>query len=130
MWKTWPFVWWRSRGSKRYRTLVVLAVETVWLFERKGSSIYGRVYYRCVFDGTVLIVPKWIQSYCNAHTREEFIVTYGHWISAARELLEAETGVRALAWSTRPGRRRHRRGRASRRTADDVFPETAVARGF
>ena len=23
-----------------------LAVETVWLFERKGSSIYGRVYYR------------------------------------------------------------------------------------
>ena len=72
-----------------------LAVETVWLFERKGSSIFGRVYYRCVFDTTVLSVPKWIQSYCNAHTREELIVTYGHWISAARELLEAETGVRS-----------------------------------
>ena len=53
-----------------------LAVETVWLFERKGSSIYGRVYYRCVFDCTVLSVPKWIQSYCNAHTREESIAVW------------------------------------------------------
>ena len=53
-----------------------LAVETVWLFERKGSSIFGRVYYRCVFDCTVLSVPKWIQSYCNAHTREELIAVW------------------------------------------------------
>ena len=53
-----------------------LAVETVWLFQRKGSSIFGRVYYRCVFDCTVLSVPKWIQSYCNAHTREELIAVW------------------------------------------------------
>jgi hypothetical protein len=38
-----------------------LAVETVWLFERKGSSIFGRVYYRCVFDCTVLSVPNCVE---------------------------------------------------------------------
>ena len=102
-----------------------LAVETVWLFQRKGSSIYGRVYYRCVFDCTVLSVPKWIQSYCNAHTREELIVTYGHWISAARELLEAETGVRSARMVDTP-REAPPPSWAGVPTNgwDDVFPET------
>ena len=102
-----------------------LAVETVWLFERKGSSIFGRVYYRCVFDTTVLSVPKWIQSYCNAHTREELIVTYGHWISAARELLEAETGVRSARMVDTP-REAPPPSWAGVPTNgwDDVFPET------
>ena len=102
-----------------------LAVETVWLFQRKGSSIYGRVYNRCVFDGTVLSVPKWIQSYCNAHTREELIVTYGHWISAARELLEAETGVRSARMVDTP-REAPPPSWAGVPTNgwDDVFPET------
>jgi hypothetical protein len=70
-------------------------------------------------------VPKWIQSYCNAHTREELIVTYGHWISAARELLEQETGVRSARMVDTP-REAPPPSWAGVPTNgwDDVFPET------
>ena len=43
-----------------------------------------------------LKVPKWIQSYCNAHTREEnSSLRTATGFLGARELLEAETGVRS-----------------------------------
>lgn len=102
-----------------------LAVETVWLFSLRGSSIFVRLYYRCIFDTTVLSVPKWIQHYCAAHTREELVVTYGKWISTARDLLEAEQGVREARMVDAP-----RNAPPPSWTGvptdgwDDVFPET------
>ena len=106
---------------------MAFCVGGVWVLYHSISAITAALSPGKRFTGRRMStqVPKWIQSYCNAHTREELIVTYGHWISAARGVV-----------GTGDGRAQCEHGRHAPRGAspswagvptngwDGVFPET------
>ena len=58
-----------------------LTVETTWLFAERpdAAGLHVEIFYRFVFNASVLYVPGWIRSLCITKTKAELEIAYSKW---------------------------------------------------